>query len=99
MIRELIKKILIEAITPNVFYHGSDAMFDSFKGQNDVGYQKKHSVTDQGIYFNEGSAPMMRYGKYLYKVSLDIDNPFVIDNRTLLSSIAQRLRYWNVFNI
>ena len=72
--------------TPKLFYHSSDNVFNNFKSPEDEGYQRKHSLTNKGIYFHE-SKPLYAYGKHQYEVFLRIKNPFVIDNRTYISDI------------
>jgi len=40
--------------------HYSDNLFTKFKGQDDVGYERKHSLTNRGIYFHK-SIPIKFY--------------------------------------
>lgn len=72
---------------PKSFYHYSDNLFSEFKGPSDIGHIRKHSLTNQGIYFLP-SVPMYKYGKNKYEVYLKIRNPFIIDNGTYISDVV-----------
>ncbi len=72
---------------PKIFYHSSDADFTEMLAQGSKGYQRKHSLTNYGIYFHE-APPMYKYGKNQYEAHLDIRNPFIIDNKTYISDVV-----------
>ena len=59
------------------YYHYSDNLFTKFKGQNDIDYERKHSVINRGIYFHD-TPPMVKYGKNKYEVLLDIKNRLLL---------------------
>lgn len=73
---------------PKVYYHTSDSDFNEFKGQDSEGYERKHSLSNRGIYFHEAPPQMAKYGKNKYEVHLDIKNPLIIDNRTYISDVV-----------
>lgn len=82
---EEVKDLFKFKIDPNkIYYHFSDNLFTKFIDQKDINYERKHSLTNRGIYFHE-SPPKYKYGKNKYEVLLDIKNPFIINNKTYIS--------------
>jgi hypothetical protein len=80
---------------PKPYYHFSDVYFTKFKDQSEEGYERKHSLTNKGIYFLPG-IPEYKYGKNKYKVFLNIKNPFIIDNGRYISDVVNPLSGKNI---
>jgi len=78
--RENSSKVIDENGEPRLANHYSNNdNIISFKKKGDDGYQRKHSVTDDGIYFNLADIKY-KYGKYGYYVFLNFRKPFKIKN-------------------
>ena len=70
-----------ESVTNNIFYHGSNTIFDKFDLVNNKTY-KEFDIPCW--FFSKDIEYAKTYGKYIYVVNLNIDNTFDLSNRSHL---------------
>ena len=67
---------------PETVYHGTDAKFDTFK--NSKG----------GIYFTDNPEQAKKFGKNMKEVSLNLKNPYIIDDFKFDSGFGEKFEIW-----
>jgi len=75
----------------NVYYHGSDNIFDEFSLCNNKGYVENDIPT---WFFTQNIDYAKKYGKYLYSVELDLKNTFDLENPNHYELFMQSLQYY-----
>jgi len=67
---------------PTVVYHGTDAKFDTFK------------ESKNGIYFTDNPNQASKFGKNIKKATLNLKNPYVINNFEFDSGLGEKFEIW-----
>lgn len=79
---EVSEYVLNEDGTPKVFYHGSDELFTTF-GYDKIGSATGVGILGEGFYFTDQQKLGKKYGKNVYKVFLQMSNPYMASQEDL----------------
>ena len=79
---EVSELVLNDDGTPKVFYHGSDELFTTF-GYDKIGSATGVGILGEGFYFTDQQKLGKKYGKNVYKVFLQMSNPYMASQEDL----------------
>lgn len=88
----LVKESIIEREKSKIFFHASNNKFDEFNLNNN----KMYKEIDLPVWFFTDDLNYAKtFGKYLYKVNLDIKNTFDTSNKKHFKMFIDYLKYEN----